>query len=498
MKKIVFQKIALLSIMLVFLTSCSNSLLDQDNPNKLTPTSFWKTADDANGNITAIYSSFKEQYYNRMLPMQWRGDDVEGTTSNTAYSQFDYYTLTDANSTCSTAWSQNFKGIYYANQAIHYIPEIKMDEALKARYIGEAKFLRAYYYFTLVIEFNNIPLVTDIATSKDEYNNHQATPEEVFAQIEKDLTDAAAVLPATYSAGDLGRATKGAALGYLGKCLLFQKKWQQASDILLQVINSGTYDLLPVFGDVFLESKDFNKELLMEVNYAKGTANGVDLGISDNKREAFSAGGGWYMFWPSQWLFDEMKKETTTTGAYDPRLYATIIFPNTTMTYFGKTYAALMGANAKSLGFAKYSEWELGAKLSVNSGKNTRLLRFSDILLMHAECLCRLNRHQEAIPFVDKIRNRAQLAKLPTTISKDDLLLEIEHQRIVEFADEANRFFDMLRWGGNILGTKNIKEILVEHNSIGKDNFVIGKSEYLPIPISELQVNPNVKQNSGY
>ena len=244
-----------------------------------------------------------------MLPMQWRGDDVEGTTSNTAYSQFDYYTLTDVNSTCATAWSQNFKGIYYANQAIHYIPDIKMDETLKAGYIGEAKFLRAYFYLTLAVEFRSIPLITDIATSKDEYNNPQAKPEEIFAQIEKDLTDAAAVLPATYSAADQGRATKGAALGYLGKCLLFQKKWQQAADVLLQVINSGTYDLLPVFGDVFLESKDFNKELLMEVNYAKGTANGIDLGISDNKREAFSAAGGWYMFWPSQWLFDEMAKE---------------------------------------------------------------------------------------------------------------------------------------------------------------------------------------------
>lgn len=501
MKKITFQNtvyLFLLGFVLVSLTNCSESFLDQNNPNKITPSSFWSNANDAKANLTAVYSSFRDQYSNRFIPMGWRGDDVEGTTSNTNYSQFNTFTLTDVNSTCATAWSQNFKGIYYANQVIHYVPGIKMDSTLKSSYIGEAKFLRAYFYFTLMLEFNNIPLITDIVSSKADYNNPQAPPELVWAQIEKDFSDAAAVLPVTYPSADLGRATKGAALGYLGKCLLFQKKWQQAADVLIQIINSGTYDLLPSFGNVFLTSNDFNKESLMEIPFVVATVNSKDLSNSDNKREALVSAGGWYMYWPTSWLFDEMTKEKTLDGKYDPRLYASIIFPNTTQTYYGKTYANMFGATTKLLGFGKYSEWELSSKLTTNSAKNERLLRYSDILLMYAECLANLNRISEAVPYVNKVRTRANLVSLSTSINKDDLMLDIEHQRIVEFACEVNRYFDLLRWNGNILGTKTIKEVLQDHQDAGAANFVTGTSEYMPIPLSEIQTNPLIIQNPGY
>lgn len=495
-KKTIYQVVFGIALIL---TGCNESLLDQSNPNKLTPDSFWQNAEDAKANLTAVYSSFREQYYNRLIPMEFRGDDVEVTHGSAAFFQFNQFTLTDANSTCGTAWSQNYKGIFLANQAIHYIPGIMdMDEALKNRMVGEAKFLRAYYYFTLVLEFKNIPLITDLPKSSDEYNIAQSAPEDVFKQIEKDLTDAIAVLPNSYPTSEQGRITKGAALGYLGKCLLFQKKWQDAANTLKTIIDSGAYGLLSDFGDVFLEENDFNKELLCEVNYARGTSNGVNLGITDNKREAFSKAGGWYIFWPRPWLLDEMTKEKTVDGEYDPRLYATIIFPNTKMTYYGKTYSQLLGSSSTSIGWGKYSEWELSDKLKENTGKNTRLLRYADILLMYAECLTNLDKTDQAIPYVNMIRNRANLSSLSLGMNKNDLLLEIEHQRIIELADEVNRFFDLLRWNGNITGTKTIKQILTEHNVPGVDYFVEGKSEYLPIPVSELQTNPKMVQNTGY
>ncbi|MEN6324326.1 MAG: RagB/SusD family nutrient uptake outer membrane protein [Proteiniphilum sp.] len=501
MKKISFQHIinfTILGFMMVLFTNCNENLLDQDNPNKITPGSFWKTQEDATANLTAVYSMFRDQYYNRFIPMGWRGDDVEGTTSNTNYSQFNTFALTDANSTCSTAWNQHFKGIYYANQFLHYITDIKMDEALKARYIGEAKFLRAYYYFNLIVEFKNIPLITDVITSSADYNQPQVPPEKVFAQIEQDLTDAANVLPNTYPAADLGRITKGAAYGFLGKCLLFQQKWQQASDVLKNVIDSKTYDLLPSYSDVFLEANDFNKECLLEVPFVLATVNGKDLSQTDNKREAMGKAGGWYMYWPTEWLFNEMKKEKTTDGDYDPRLYQTIIFPNSTRTYYGKSYASMFGASTNLLGFGKYSEWERSSKITTNSGKNQKLLRYSDVLLMYAECLVKLERPTDAVVYVNKVRNRAKLASLPTNISATDLLLDIEHQRVIELACEMNRYFDLLRWNGNILGTKTIKEVLQDHNDAGALNFVPGKSEYLPIPLAELQTNPLIIQNPGY
>lgn len=498
-KNKISQLAVLLASALLSMSSCSLSLLDQDNPNALTKDSFWQTAEDAKANLTSVYSSFRDQYNNRFIPMAWRGDDVQGTASNVNYSQFDTFLLSDANTTCSTAWNQNFKGIYYANQVIHYVPRINMDESLKERYIGEAKFLRAYFYFTLYMEFKNIPLITDIINSKDEYNQPQADPELVLKQIVQDLEEAALVLPATYPTSDLGRITSGAALGYLAKVRMFQKQWQKASEALDQIIQSKTYGLMPTFQEVFLASKDFNKEILLEIPFARANVDGKDLSTSDNKREAMSKVGGWYMYWPTQWLFDEMKQELTIDGKFDPRLYTTIIFPNTEMKYYGKSYESWFGKNSKDLGFGKYSEWEvLSNKITNNSDKNQRLLRYSDILLLQAECLCQLGKTVEAVPYVNMVRNRAQLASLPTNTSKNDLLVEIEHQRVIELACEMNRFFDLLRWNGNILGTKSIKEVFEEHGDSGAKNFVIGKSELMPIPMSEMQINPLIIQNSGY
>lgn len=490
---------ALLMTALFSMGSCSLSVLDQDNPNALTKDSFWQTAEDAKANLTAVYSSFRDQYYNRFIPIAWRGDDVQGTASNANYSQFDTFLLSDANTTCATAWAQNFKGIYYANQVIHYVPRINMDEVLRERYVGEAKFLRGYFYLTLYLEFKNIPLITDIIESKDEYNQPQATPERVLEQIANDFEDASNSLPMTYPTADLGRITRGAALGYLAKVRMIQQEWQKASDALDAIVQSKTYNLLSSYQDVFLEKNDFNKEVLLEIPFFKAKVDGKDLSTSDNKREAMSKVGGWYMYWPTQWLFDEMKKELTVDGEYDPRLYASIIFPNTKMKYYGKTYEDWFGKNTKSLGWGKYSEWDvLSGKISSNSGKNQRLLRYADILLLQAECLCRLDRVTEAVPYVNMVRKRAKLMELSRDVSKNDLLIEIEHQRVIELACEMNRWFDLFRWNGNILGTKNIKEVFEEHGDGGAKNFEVGKSELMPIPASEMQINPLIVQNPNY
>ena len=167
-------------------------------------------------------------------------------------------------------------------------------------------------------------------------------------QIAKDFEDASLALPAIYPASDLGRATRGAALGYLAKVRMFQKQWQKASDALEQIVQSKTYSLMPTFQEVFLESKDFNKEILLEIPFSNAKVDGKDLSTSDNKREAMSKVGGWYMYWPTDWLFSEMKKELTVDGEYDPRLYTTIIFPNTKMKYYGKSYESWFGKKFKS------------------------------------------------------------------------------------------------------------------------------------------------------
>lgn len=481
------------------ITGCSK-LLDLKNPNTLTPANFWQNASDAEANVTSIYQIFLGQegwscadnWYNRMVPALYRSDDIGITHDVADWWSMAMFTISDTNGTVSGLWNLNYKGIFRANQAIENIPGIaKMDQTEQARLVGEAKFLRAYFYFSQVTNYLNVPLILTVPTDSSQYEQAQAAPADTWNQIVQDFKDAVSVLPDTYDADNQGRITKGAALGFLGKSYLYQGKWQEAADTFKQIIDSKNYGLLPDYANVFREDHDFSEEGLLEVNYAKGSFKGQTLESPRNYEEAPSEAGGWYECYPNQWLFDQMSLEKTTGGKLDPRIYATIIWKDGGLQYYGKTYAQLFGAGATKMAWAKYNEWELGAPISEYSGKNLRVMRYSDVLLMHAEALNNLNRTADAVPFVNQVRNRAQLASLSPAVSKANMATEIEHQRLVELADEGSRFYDLLRWG-------TLKENLSAHGAIGAANFREGTHEYFPIPLTELQANTKAKQNNGY
>ncbi|TAM96019.1 MAG: RagB/SusD family nutrient uptake outer membrane protein [Chitinophagaceae bacterium] len=482
----------------LFLAGCSK-LLNVTNPDNVTPSNFWKTANDAEANITAIYGIFLGQagwscannWYNRRVAQLYRGDDIGITHDVPDWWSLAQFTTTDGSSTAQGLWALDYQAIFFANQAIQNIPNINMDATLRSQYIGEAKFFRAFYYFDLLTNFLNIPLITTVPQDSNQYSQPQAQPSDVWKQIESDLTDAIASLPATYNTADIGRITKGAALGYLGKSYLYQQMWQQASGTFQQLISSNTYALLPNFADVFGLNNNFSSESLLEIAYADTTYQGQPMQTPRNYEEGPSQAGGWYECYPNQFLFNEMTKEKTVDNKLDPRIYTTIIFPGSNLLYYGQTYQQLFGSGATQLSWAKYNNCEQGQPLNHYSGKHTRLLRYADVLLMHAEALNNQNQTQAAIPFVNQVRNRAQLSNLSMLMTQSGLNSEIEHQRIIELADEGNRFYDLLRWG-------TIQENLLAHSAIGAANFVKGKNEYLPIPSTEMQTNTKVKQNPGY
>lgn len=492
---------AVLSGGATFLSGCSD-LLNQDNPNNLTPSSFWKDADDANAGVASIYqipsTSLRiADWKGRLIPTNYRGDDVGIRHDVPAYFSLALFTLTDTNSVAQYVWSLYYRGIFRTNQALEHIPSIEMDKSLRSRLVGESKFLRAFFYYNLLITYNNIPLITSVPKNND-YNVAQSSSKEVWGQIEKDLTDAVNVLPNSYDAANKARATKGTALGFLAKAEMFQKNWEGAADVLEQIINSKTYHLMPEFFDIFLEKNDLNNESLFEFNFTKERINGQNLSTPRVFEDSAQEAGGYYEYYPNKWLFNEMKKEKTINGDYDPRLYGTIIFPNDKLTYYGQSYQSLFKGNPGKLTWAKYSEWEFDHKIKERSGKNDRIMRYADVLLRYAEVLTRLDRKSDAISYINQVRNRANLSDFPSSASKQDVLREIEHQRVIELAQEVNRWRDLLRWNGSIDQSMDIKESLQAHGAIGADNFVPGKHEYLPIPLNELQTNTKMKQNPGY
>jgi hypothetical protein len=372
--------------------------------------------------------------------------------------------------------------------------------------VGEAKFLRGLAYFNLVTLYENVPLVTTVLAPEE--RPASATPAQTWAQIELDFSDAATVLPPSYTGSDVGRATRGAALGMLGKARLQQRKWAEASTALGQVVSSGSYALLANYADNFRESTELrNTESLFEAGMEDMFPIGV-TGLSFPKMigPCYRPGGGLPEFnptycdgRPTRWYFDEFSKSRTTTGEVDPRLDVTLMYnrpDRATEMVYGRTRGSYFvnaptgGARADTmLYFRKYGEWSTPTDQRWDNPVNYRVLRYADVLLMHAEALNESGQSAQAYQYVNQVRRRASkgdLAGLSVAQLRDSILYE----RMFELGLESSRFNDLRR--------HNLLSPALASRDPDFANFTVGKSERLPIPTTERNLNPNVPQNFGW
>jgi hypothetical protein len=285
--------------------------------------------------------------------MDIRSDDGYSTSPWNELRSVGALNITDYNFPVQfETWDAHWRGVFRANQVLANVPGIQMDEALKNRILAEAKFLRAVYYYNLISIWGNIPLILQPSQPQDKPS--QASMEQVWAQIEKDLTEAAAVLPTSYTGNDLGRATKGAAHGYLGRAHMQQREWQLAADAMAWLVTGpgGTmYSLVPDYYNNFKEENENNAESVFEVQFKQRPENGCDDCPSSNygtSRPPFFAppGHGFNDGNMRRWVVHEFLKESAANGERDPRLAVTALYdstdvrgPNFTMVY-GATFAS--------------------------------------------------------------------------------------------------------------------------------------------------------------
>lgn len=522
MKKILLYA-ALAALVGTGTVSCKKSL-DIDNPNAVDESNFWKNGNDALAGINAVYGN----HYRNGAFARWlfvvnspRSDDGFGSSGWPPLASTPAFTLTDYNfEVLYNIWQHHYQGIYRANQVIKYVPPISMDETLKKRYVAEAKFLRALYYYNLVTKWGNVPLVLEPSTPTDLPANgaigQGATDQinKVWTQIEKDLSEAAADLPPSYDNANVGRATKGAAYALLGKSLLMEHKYQQAADAFAWLVTgpgAANYDLVANYKDNFMHTTENNRESVYEVQFNdRSSVTDVDDPRSNlgNQRGPFQAPPGpptcFNDMEMRRWVVYEFLQERTTTNQRDPRLPVTAMFdstdeagPNATMVY-GATFASRYGTNDKRVWYHKYSNDYFRNSETFEGPINLRVIRYADVLLMYAEALNELNRTTEAYTYVDRVRQRAGLAKLSVTrpgLSKAEFLKQLMHERVTELTGEDVRWDDLARWGYFDDATK-LAELKARDPEF--NNFTIGKNKYLPIPQSELDINPNLHQNNGY
>ncbi|MEJ1241822.1 RagB/SusD family nutrient uptake outer membrane protein [Chryseolinea sp. T2] len=521
MKKVFLLTIALVSMIVI---SCDESLLDTKSPNQITSNAYYTTLEQIGTSVNAIYAVLQG---NRLVGREYffihdlRGDEMKagGGQLEVPRAQLLNGSHTYTNAVMSDVYKGLFTMIHRANAVITNGAELtdSGNQALLDRYIAEARFLRGFAYYTLGALWGGVPLYDHPG---EDFSDAQprSTQAETFAFALADANAAASVLPASYEAADLGRASKGAALTLAGKINLCKGDYAAAKTALEGVKNLGVYSLVPKYFDNFTEEAEYNKESVFEVGFldtgygwdASGNGSSADSWVRSQEYSAV----GWANLIPSDKLIAEFEDA-------DPRLTDSFWFPGdkfadgsktlvtkdgdgkTTFNIAGDNGTTYEGQNVK-IRWKKYSVMYKSdpGGFNVNVGINYRLWRYADVLLLLAECENETGSAANAIGYLNQIRNRASVnmpnygsatmnaAGYPVT-SKDEILKAIQHERFIELAGEEIRNIDILRWraNGKIKGPDPISY------------FQPNKYEFLPIPQDEFNTNSNfteASQNPGY
>lgn len=486
------QLLKVLLITMVF-TGCDN-FLGVKPQGQLTQEAFPVSAEDALQATNAVYSTLRNwHYHSGGFPIfDILSDDAhKGSNPDDASNTigpYDNFTHTATQDGLERWWNALYQGIRRANVVLDKVPAITMDQTLQNRYLAEARFLRALYYFDLVRGFGGVPIVT---SAEPPLKVERSSVAETYALIEQDLDYAIQYLPlkSEYETSSAGRVTKGAAQSLLAKVYLFQQKFTAAEPLLLSVINSGEYDLEPDFEDANGVNGEQGIESVFEIG-ALGTSSGGNQ-YANTQGVRGNPNRGWGFNRPSIDLRDAFENN-------DPRQDATIIelgdvLDGITIVGDGATPDETTDGSGTVIEIESYNQkvWYPGSNTDTQFGHNRRLIRYADVLLMAAEVLNENNKQDDALVHLNKVRERARSgnnAILPdvTTTNQAALSDAIMHERRVELALEGHRFWDLVRTGRAA-------------TVLGPLGFVTGKHEVLPIPQSEIDLSQgSLTQNENW
>ncbi|PHR72844.1 MAG: hypothetical protein COA67_03850 [Lutibacter sp.] len=505
-KSIIFCSMAVLALTF---TGCDEDDLIKESPDELNSSNYWESETNANLALTTAYQrlnggtwSHTEVNYvveNFRSDMTKAGADVIANYPD--QNAFSTYSVVDNNTRMQTYWNRSYDGIAATNQVIHNVSlmtEDQIDSDAKTRIIAEAKFLRGYFHFRLLMNWEQIVIFDFLPQSGDELAQPLSTREEAWIAIEKDFSEAASNLTINYPDSDRGRATKGAALAFLGKSHLNQLDWTSAATTLGDLIGLAEYELAVDFSSLFDGSNEatnvLNKETIFDIAYTFNEVNGGNVIFAGIPNFAASEMWGWEAMLPTQKLLSEMKNEGrtsseigTVTGLnkFDDRSYGSIFFNDDDVDIYGSSYEDWFGVGNTKPGWKKYLHRDELYPNSWRSDINTPLIRYADVLLMYAEALNESG-SGDPIPYINEVRARAFLPST-TAGNQQEIREQIMHERAVEFALEGQRFYDLRRWGKTIM-----TDAILNSGKIGASNFVFEDDAFLPIPASERLNNPHI------
>jgi len=533
MKKFNIIKTSLIVISAVALASCD--WVKEPTPGTTTLDDYFTSGLACVYNVNADYVplsyGYNDSYYYEWYFGDIMSDDAlkggDGVTDGLDAWDIDNFNINFNNSIVTDFYQAQYQGIGRCNMSLEKIPAVAcdtiMDQRLKDRLLGEAYFLRAYYYFRLVRLFGGVPIVTTVQNNDAEWRHPRDTKEKVYERIITDLETAEGKLwkKSEYSADDAGHATKGAAQAMLMKVYLYMKNYDKAVEwaAKFETENGGQYSLVTknnYFSNFTLTGEN-NCESIFEIQYTEeatsdyGSGNGCTRGtftqILTRPRNTNVGGWGWNK--PTQNLYNEfedgdVRRDLTIFRDVDEKGQV-----DEADKYLGCEYN-----NLKS-GWYDVTVDENGFFKSYSPGKlahqsrgplNNNEIRYADFILMYAEALLGAGRTGEAQTQLNKLRANRGMPEFPGYKIKIngigepvDPTLEqaIRHERRVELAMEGHRWFDLVRWGvaGSVMMAYKAQENPEARAEMKdwNDKFLL-----MPIPAEEIRLNDGLTQNPGY
>lgn len=471
--------------------ACSDLDIKPDGIN--TAKNLFGTERDAVAAVNAVYASLQtHDIYNQFMEVvQSQGtDDAEWgfgrNTSNINKLQMDKFQFDASSDLAYRFWENHYKNINRANIVLDKVAEMNIGKEIKARFLGEGRFIRSLMYFNLIRLFGDVPLITRPTVTLEGLNVRRTSMDSVYNQIVEDLIFCKNNLPLQYPSSDYGRPTKGAAMGMLVKVYLTQREYQKAADEAEDVMSLGAYSLWPTYKEVFKIENENIGESIFEIQF-KSTG-GTDASVSSSYQGFFKPSAT--VLPPAPGEFAGFGDNPVTKNHYeiyaqgDHRKDVNVLYVPSAPSSVRYPYYV-----------NKYQD--LNATTVSDGGNNYYILRYADILLMYAEALNEVSpANISAYEAFNQVRRRSfglpvnasSSVDLAAGLSKEQFLDSIMLERRKEFAFEGQRRFDLLRWD------KLKESMILQDPSI----LVEERHKLFPIPAKELIVNTLLDQNDGY
>lgn len=482
------NKILIFVATVFLINACSKDFLNDPKPlDAISDASFWQTSEDLGGATNGIYNTLSE---GQNVSQHWVLTANYPTNDFFSNEDLDVWNMialnfTPENGRISNEWFSSYQGILKANRVIARGENMNIDADFKAKKIAEAKCLRAYFYLHLIRAYGDVPLLVDEQTAASNPSPARTPMADVLAQMVKDLTEAVGVLPPRWDDANVGRVTKGTALGLLELTNLYKGDWTASLSNFEQLEALGVYHLLPNYMDAFKIDNENNAESILEAQMIDSPNAAFWL---QNMCAPPDAGpqagqwGGWGVYAPTQQLYDELEPGDDRRKQF--------LTPGETYTLPANGYVYTMKGDGKSMKtnviFLKYF---MGLVPSGNSGpRNIMLLKYAEAVLYYAEALANAGRFDDAYKQINRIRTRVKLPAKAVVNNLQTCITDINKERRIENCfDENGLWYDLLR-------TKQAKKFLKEEHNIDMADY-----KYLfPLPQTELDLNKNLTQNPGY